>query len=49
MSIVKNIDIGKEAIRKAITTRTAYERVDKPMELVLNALDLSLAGLFLIV
>ena len=40
MSLVKNIGIGKDSIRKAITTRTDCERVDKPIELVLNALDI---------
>lgn len=39
MSIVKNIGIGKEAIRKAITTRLNNETVDKPLEIVLNSLD----------
>lgn len=37
--LVKNIGIGKDAIRKAVTTRIACERIDEPMELVLNALD----------
>ncbi len=40
MSLVKNVGIGKDSIRKAITTRTNCERVDRPIELVLNALDI---------